>query len=410
MVATLQNEIYIFNMQEYIKRKIASRILALLQTFPSVALLGPRQCGKTTLALELAGNFRPSIYLDLEKPSDLRKLRDPEAFLRLHQNSLVCLDEIQRAPGLFEVLRSLIDEDRRSGRFLILGSASRDLIRQSSETLAGRIAFLPLTPFLLSEVLPISKDPASCRELLWRRGGFPPSFLSASDEDSLTWRENFIQTFLERDIPQLGFNIPAQTLRRLWQMLAHQHGQQLNSSRLGESLGVSHTTVRSYLDLLSQTFVVRTLAPFHVNIKKRLVKSPKVFVRDSGLLHSLLEIESHDNLLGHPVYGSSWEGFVVENIIAELPRWRPFYFKTAAGAEVDLVLVRGKRILALECKSSSAPEVTKGFWNALKDTGAKEAWIIAPVKESYPIEKQVRVMNLQDFIRYAADSFQGSDA
>jgi len=279
-----------------------------------------------------------------------------------------------------------------------LGSASRDLIRQSSETLAGRIAFQALTPFLLSEVSAVTKVRDSSARRLWLRGGFPPSFLSPSEESSLLWRENFVQTFLERDIPQLGFNISAQTLRRLWQMLAHTHGQQLNSSRLGEALGVSHTTMRSYIDLLTQTFVVRTVLPFYVNIKKRLVKSPKVYVRDSGLLHALLEIETHENLLGHPVYGASWEGFVIENIISELSRWQPFYFKTAAGAEIDLVLVKGRRLVAVECKSSSAPEVTKGFWNALKDLGTKEAWVIAPVKESYPIEKNVQVARLEDFL------------
>lgn len=385
-------------MQEYIKRTAYARIHDLLQDYPAVALLGPRQCGKTTLALELVKRYEKSAYLDLEKPSDRRKLHDPEAFFQLHKNRLLCLDEIQRAPEIFQVLRSIIDDDRRAGRFLILGSASRDLIRQSSETLAGRIAFQALTPFLLSEVSAVTKVRDSSARRLWLRGGFPPSFLSPSEESSLLWRENFVQTFLERDIPQLGFNISAQTLRRLWQMLAHTHGQQLNSSRLGEALGVSHTTMRSYIDLLTQTFVVRTVLPFYVNIKKRLVKSPKVYVRDSGLLHALLEIETHENLLGHPVYGASWEGFVIENIISELSRWQPFYFKTAAGAEIDLVLVKGRRLVAVECKSSSAPEVTKGFWNALKDLGTKEAWVIAPVKESYPIEKNVQVARLEDFL------------
>jgi hypothetical protein len=385
-------------MQEYIKRTAYARIHDLLQDYPAVALLGPRQCGKTTLALELVKRYEKSAYLDLEKPSDRRKLHDPEAFFQLHKNRMLCLDEIQRAPEIFQVLRSIIDDDRRAGRFLILGSASRDLIRQSSETLAGRIAFQALTPFLLSEVSAVTKVRDSSARRLWLRGGFPPSFLSPSEESSLLWRENFVQTFLERDIPQLGFNISAQTLRRLWQMLAHTHGQQLNSSRLGEALGVSHTTMRSYIDLLTQTFVVRTVLPFYVNIKKRLVKSPKVYVRDSGLLHALLEIETHENLLGHPVYGASWEGFVIENIISELSRWQPFYFKTAAGAEIDLVLVKGRRLVAVECKSSSAPEVTKGFWNALKDLGTKEAWVIAPVKESYPIEKNVQVARLEDFL------------
>ncbi len=394
----MQIESYSFNMQGFIQRKLYTRIMRLLQDFPAVAILGPRQCGKTTLALEIAKETGPSIYVDLERPSDARKLRDPELYFRQYQDRLVCLDEIQRHPDLFPLLRGVIDEHRRNGRFLILGSASRDLIRQSSETLAGRIAYLELTPFLLSEAAGHSPTDPSVEKSLWLRGGFPDSYLARNTASSLEWRENFIRTFLERDIPQLGFKIPAETLRRLWRMLAHSHGQQLNSSRLGEAIGVSHTTIRSYLDLLSQTFMIRLLQPQHANLKKRLVKSPKVYIRDSGILHALLEIEIQEELWGHPVYGASWEGFVTENIIAELDRWSPSYFRTAAGAEVDLILTRGKRRIAVECKASSAPEVGKGFWNALKDLGIKEAWIIAPVTESYPIEKGVSVANLFDFL------------
>ncbi len=269
---------YSFNMQEFVQRKLYARINRLLQDFPAVAILGPRQCGKTTLALEIARKTEPSIYVDLERPSDARKLRDPELYFRQYQDRLACLDEIHRQPDLFPLLRGVIDEHRRNGRFLILGSASRDLIRQSSETLAGRIAYLELTPFLLSEAAGHSPTDPSVAQTLWLRGGFPDSYLARDTAASLEWRENFIRTFLERDIPQLGFNIPAETLRRLWRMLAHSHGQQLNSSRLGEAIGVSHTTIRSYLDLLSQTFMIRLLQPQHANLKKRLVKSPKVSV------------------------------------------------------------------------------------------------------------------------------------
>jgi len=385
-------------MQKYIKRKLHTRIRELMRDFPAVAILGPRQCGKTTLALALAKEAEPSIYVDLERPSDARKLTDPERYFQLYQDRMVCLDEIQRKPDLFLLLRGVIDEHRRSGRFLILGSASRDLIRQSSESLAGRIAYLELTPFLLSEVAGPSTADRPIEQVLWQRGGFPESFLARNAAASLEWRENFIQTFLERDIPQLGFNIPAETLRRLWRMLAHSHGQQLNSSRLGEAIGVSHTTVRSYLDLLSQTFMIRLLQPQPANLKKRLIKSPKVYVRDSGILHALLEIEDQEELWSHPVYGASWEGFIIENVICELDRWSPSFFRTAAGAEIDLVLTKGKRRLAVECKASSAPEVGKGFWNTLNDLGIREAWIIAPVKESYPIEKKVFVANLRDFL------------
>jgi hypothetical protein len=385
-------------MQKYIKRKLHTRIRELMRDFPAVAILGPRQCGKTTLALALAKEAEPSIYVDLERPSDARKLTDPERYFQLYQDRMVCLDEIQRKPDLFLLLRGVIDEHRRSGRFLILGSASRDLIRQSSESLAGRIAYLELTPFLLSEVAGPSTADRPIEQVLRQRGGFPESFLARNAAASLEWRENFIQTFLERDIPQLGFNIPAETLRRLWRMLAHSHGQQLNSSRLGEAIGVSHTTVRSYLDLLSQTFMIRLLQPQPANLKKRLIKPPKVYVRDSGILHALLEIEDQEELWSHPVYGASWEGFIIENVICELDRWSPSFFRTAAGAEIDLVLTKGKRRLAVECKASSAPEVGKGFWNTLNDLGIREAWIIAPVKESYPIEKKVFVANLRDFL------------
>ena len=386
-------------MQEYLKRSLHTRVGEAMRNFPAVAILGPRQCGKTTLALEIAKESEPSVYVDLERPSNTRKLTDPETYFRQHQDRLVCLDEIQRRPDLFPLLRGVIDEHRRNGRFLILGSASRELIRQSSETLAGRIAYLELSPFLLSEVAGHAPAGCSAEPALWLHGGFPDSYLARDTAASQEWRENFIRTFLERDIPQLGFNIPADTLRRLWRMLAHSHGQQLNSSRLGEAIGVSHTTIRSYLDLLSQTFMIRLLPPQHANLRKRLVKSPKIYIRDSGILHALLEIEDREELWGHPIYGASWEGFVIENICSELGRWSPSFFKTAAGAEIDLVLTKGQRRIAVECKASSAPEVRKGFWNALKDLEIKEAWVIAPVLETYPIEKNVFVANLESFTR-----------
>ena len=307
---------------------------------------------------------------------------------------MICLDEIQRTPEIFPILRSVIDERRRKGQFLILGSASPNLIRQSSETLAGRIAYLKLTPFLLSEV----EKSAKGFERHWLRGGFPDSFLARSDEESLQWRENFIQTFLERDIPQLGIRIPSRTLERLWKMCAHHHGQLLNQSRLGESLGVSHTTIRSYLDLLSETYMLRILPPLLPNLRKRLIKSPRIYLRDSGILHALLDIESPDDLLGHPVRGFSWEGWVIENVLGEFPDWRGYFYRTAAGAELDLVLEKGRKRIAIECKLSAAPEVGQGFWSALADLEINEAWIIAPVKQSYPLKKGVTVAPLIDFI------------
>lgn len=387
-------------MQGYLPRRLEGTLEEHLHSFPAVALLGPRQCGKTTLASETIKHRPRAVYLDLERPSDLRKLSDAELYFETQRarrgEILFCLDEIQRVPELFPLLRSLIDAEGRNGQFLLLGSASRDLIRQTSESLAGRIVFLELTPLLASEVRPGNLAGLT---RYWLRGGFPRSFLASTDAGSYAWRQSFVRTFLERDIPQLGFSLPAESLRRLWRMLAHEHGQALNSSQLGASLGVSHTTVRSYVDLLAQTFMIRLLEPLEVNVKKRLVKSPKVYVRDSGLLHALLEIPDQEELLGHPAFGASWEGLVIENVIAALPGWRPSYYRTSAGAEIDLVLSRGRQRLAVECKASASPDVSRGFWSALADTGIDEAWVIAPVAEPYPLRKGVWVAPVDHFVR-----------
>ncbi len=377
-----------------VPRQAADDVVSRLKTSPVVALLGPRQCGKSTLAKLILSKRADSIYLDLEKPSDLLKLSDPELYLGPHQDHLVCLDEIQRRPEIFPVLRSLVDEKRIPGRFLVLGSASRDLLRQSSESLAGRISYIELTPLLFSEVLGHPTLAASH----WLRGGFPESLLAASEEDSFRWRQDFIRTFLERDIPQLGFRMPAPMLERLWRMCAHHHAQLLNQSRLGESLGVSHTTTRSYLDLLCETFMIRLLPPLLPNLKKRLVRSPKLYVRDSGTVHALLDIKNNEELSGHPIRGPSWEGWVVENILSSCPQWKASFYRTAKGAEMDLVLENGKRRVAVECKASSAPQPEAGFWSALEDLEVHEAWIIAPVQETYPLKKQVTIGRLQDFI------------
>jgi hypothetical protein len=382
-------------MQRYIPRVIEAEIKKTLRRFPVVAILGPRQCGKSTLARRLISKRAKTLYLDLELDSDINKLREPELFLSRYEDRLVCLDEIQRLPDIFRTMRGLIDRKRRNGRFLILGSASRDLIRQSSESLAGRICYLELTPFMFSEVSSPEKD---VMMKLWLRGGFPESFLNRSHEQSMKWRENFIRTFLERDIPQLGFSIPASSLRRLWQMLAHHHGQVLNSSRLGESIGVSHTTIRSYVDLLSQTFMIRVLPPFYGNIKKRLVKAPKVFIRDSGILHALLAIRNQEELFGHPVFGSSWEGFAMENVINTFQGYEVSYYRTSSGTEIDLLLERGQRRIAFEFKASKAPTVSKGFYRALDELSVSRAFIIAPVEEPYHIRKDIIVCPLKDVI------------
>ena len=384
-------------MQTYVNRRIESLVKKNLRNFPVVAILGPRQCGKSTLAKWIISFSKKSVYLDLELDSDLRKIEDPELFLSQHEDKIVCIDEIQRTPDLFKALRGIIDRKRINGRFLILGSASRELIRQSSETLAGRICYMELTPFLFSEVSGAGKPDLM---KLWSRGGFPESFLSRSNQASVIWRENFIRTFLERDIPQLGFNIPAQTLRRLWTMLAHSHGQVLNSSRLGESLGVSHTTIRSYLDILSQTFMLRLLPPYHVNVKKRIIKSSKVYVRDSGILHSLLGIENKNDLFGHPVFGNSWEGFSLENILSAYPGYNSYFYRTSSGIEIDLVLEKGTKRIAFEFKSSKSPTLSKGFYLALKDLSIEKAYILSPVDEQYPLRKNVIVSPLHAFKAY----------
>jgi len=390
-------------MQELIDRHLASTVKRRLQNNPAVAILGPRQCGKTTLAGQIVKTISQSVYLDLENPADLAKLSDPLSFFSLHNEELVCLDEIQRIPDLFTILRSVIDERSRNGQFLILGSAGRDLIRQSSESLAGRIAYLDLTPFLLSE-LEAGQNGDIMR--LWLRGGFPRSYLAPDLDISFEWRQDFIRTFLERDIGMLGFRMPPARLGRFWKMCAHSHGSLLNASKLADSLGVSSHTVRSYIDLLSHTFMLRVLLPDTPNLKKRLVKSPKIYIRDSGILHALLDIRTHDDLLSHPIRGASFEGFAMENILALAKNYEPSFYRTSAGAEIDLILRRGRRILAFELKSSSVPSVSKGFWNALEDIAPDEAYVVAPVKESYPIKGDVMVSPLQEIITKLQEAYR----
>ncbi|MBN1550543.1 ATP-binding protein, partial [bacterium] len=345
-------------------RNLENIVIEYMKHFPIVAILGSRQCGKSTLAIHLRDEIENMIYLDLQRNSDVQKIHDPELFFQMNPDRVVCLDEIQRVPELFLDLRSIVDQKRQNGQLIILGSASRDLIMQSSESLAGRIAYLELSPFLLSEVNGLTDDNL---QRFWLRGGYPDSFLAVDDFFSLEWRRNFVRTYLERDIPQLGFNISASRMERLWRMLAHNHSQILNSSKLGQSLDVSHHTIRRYVDLLEQTYMVRVLNSYTPNLKKRLIKSPKVYLRDSGVLHSLLGIESINDLLGHPNFGASWEGMVIENILSELSHWKGSFYRTAAGAEVDLLIEKGNRRIAVEIKASKAPSPTKGFWQALDD-------------------------------------------
>lgn len=368
-----------------IPRLLTQRLRDSLRLFPAVALVGARQVGKTTLARavceELPGQ---AVYLDLERPSDLAKLQEPELYLEAHRDALVILDEDQRRPDLFPLLRALIDADRRPGRFLLLGSASPALTRQAAESLAGRIVTLELTPFLLAE---LATDSEAIRRL-WVRGGYAQSYLAASEPDSYAWRESFIQTHLERDIPGLGLRLAPTALRRFWTMIAHSHGQLWNANKLAASLGLSAPTVRHYLDVLQDTFMLRELAPWHVNVRKRLVKSPKVYVRDSGLLHALLGLPHFDALAAHPVLGASWEGWAVEQILSRLPTgWSSGFYRTSAGAEIDLVLVPpgDKPLLAVEVKYSSDPHPAPGFRQACEDLGVARAFVVYPGAEVYPL-------------------------
>jgi len=380
-----------------IRRLAEARVLEKLRTNPVVAILGPRQCGKTTLARMTMQSVPRSVRLDLERPSDLAKLSDPEAYFALHRDELVCLDEIQRRPGLFPVLRSVVDQRERNGQFLVLGSASPELLRQSSESLAGRIAFVELGPFLVPEVAPTGPD---AMERLWLRGGFPRSYLAADDTESFDWRLDFITTFVERDLSLYAPRLAPERLATFWTMCAHEHGQLLNASRLGDALGVSGHTVRAYLELLERTFMVRLLRPLRANLGKRLVRSPRLYLRDSGILHALLRIGAGDDLLGHPSRGVSWEGLAIEHALAAFPGWEPSFFRTRAGAELDLVLQRGQRRIAIEAKVSRAPRPTRGFWTALKDLEISEAYVIAPVSEPYPLAPGVAVLPLAELMAW----------
>ncbi len=382
----------------YIHRHISSDIIKYLSHFPVVAILGPRQCGKSTLAKHLVQQFGDSIYLDLEKRSDKTRLTDPEMFFKLNVEKLVCLDEIQKLPGIFTDLRSIIDENNRNGQFLILGSASRDFIKQSSETLAGRIVYIYLTPLTFLEI----KDTNITKEnLLFNymiRGGFPRSYLSGNQEISYIWRQSFIESFLQRDLQQMGFNIPPETAFRLWKMCAHSQGQILNASKFGDSLGYNHTTVKKYLDIFAGTFMLRLLPPFRANTKKRMIKSPKIYIRDTGILHVLLNIESMNDLLAHPVFGASWETLVIENVLEKLKDWEAGFYRTSNGAEIDLILQKGQKLIAIECKATTAPKLSKGFYAAMSDMKIDKGYVIAPVESSYPLNEKVMVVPLKEFL------------
>jgi uncharacterized protein len=387
-------------MQRYIDRHLSGELQKSLADNPVTALIGPRQCGKSTLARHVLQKRPDALFLDLDLPSDLRKLDDPEFFLKEHADRLICIDEIQQKPELFSLLRALVDIDRRSGRFMILGSASRDLIRQSGETLAGRIHYIELSPFTWPELETSAATGGWDFKKHWWRGGFPPAFLTGDEAQSAAWRRDLIQDYLSRDIPRFGFAIPAPAMRRFWTMLAHYHGGLLNASKLGQALDVSQKTVHKYLDILEGTFMVRVLSPLEVNLKKRMVKSPKVYLRDSGLLHTLLEIETMTDLYGHPVFGASWEGWCLEQIITALPLWQAGFYRSSSGEEIDLIIEKGRRRLAFEIKASLSPHLSRGFPGTLEALLPEKTWIVCPLTEpGYSLRNGAKVTGIVECLK-----------
>lgn len=379
----------------YLPRIIEDEVSRYLRAIPVVAVLGPRQCGKSTLVKHLLERTEGSVYVDLERPSDAAKLADPEFFFRHHRGKLICIDEIQLRPELFSVMRSVCDETGSPGQFLISGSASHELLQRSSETLAGRIFYSRLTPFLLDELGAHSPE----RYLV--RGGFPLSYGARGEDLSFVWRENFVRTFLERDL-RFWRNVSPETIRRLWRMLAHNNGQTLNCSQLGASLGVADTTVRTYVDLLKETFMLEQVPPYVSNLKKRLVKAPKVYLSDVGITNVLLGLHSFDDLYSHPGYGAAWEQVVLTNIRGHLPSAEICFYRDSNGNELDFVVRSGTRVIAVECKCSSAPTVERGTYAAMEDVRPDKTLVVAPVKEGYPLNERIAVVNLSELPRALA--------
>ena len=376
----------------YIERFYTQQLLRALERSPSVAVLGSRQCGKSTFIRHIVKN-KNAIYLDLQLPSERNKLNEPEIFFANFRDRLICLDEIQTQPELFSILRAEIDRDRRPGRFIFLGSASRDLIKQTKESLAGRIAFVEMTPFLWCEI----STRYSLSDYLVK-GGFPESLNLQNATDSFDWRRDFISTFLERDIPNLGFYIPLSIMQKLWQMLAHYHGQVINYSNLSGSIDISVVSLKKYISILEQTYMIRVLQPYHSNLKKRTIKAPKIYIRDTGILHGLLNIIDFEALLGHPVIGASWEGLVIENLSQTFYRWEPSYIRTSNGAELDLLLTQGNKKIFIECKFSKAPKKSRGFISLQEEIKPDASYLVAPVEQGYDLDKNTKVRNLTEMM------------
>jgi uncharacterized protein len=383
--------------KNHIPRSNTMEIQRLLAWFPAVCMVGARQVGKTTLARSLAAmEGQAAVYLDLEAERDRRKLKDPYLFFKRYENQCVVLDEVQRMPGLFEQLRGIIDENRRPGRFLLLGSAAPALLQQSSESLAGRIAYLELPPFNRLEI-----EAHFDLETHWLRGGFPDALLVESDEQSEVWRQNFIRTYLERDLRMLGLSGDINQIRRFWQMIAAVNGGIWNAEAFGASLGVTGATLKKQLDFLENAYLLTVLPAWSHKTAKRLVKAPKVYVRDSGILHAILRLDRFDELMGHPILGVSWEGYVIEQIRQNCKDQLEMYFyRTHHGAECDLVLAKGNQPLAcVEIKFSSAPDVSRGFYQVVEDLGTAKNFIVVPHTDDYPFKENIEVTNLDTFLR-----------
>lgn len=376
----------------YQSRIIEDSVRVSLANNPVVALTGPRQCGKSTLAKQLLKEFEHSIYLDLERPSDLQKLDDPEWFLSRHHDKLICIDEVQRRPDLFPIIRSLTDEWNKPGAFLILGSASRDLLRQSSETLAGRIAYNRMTPFLWNE---LTNELAL--ETYFFKGGFPRSILANNDETSFDWRSNFISTFLERDLLQ-WMNFTPATMRRLWLMLAHLNGQTVDYTTIARSLGVSNVTIKNYIDLLESTYMVEVVPAYNSNLGKRLVKSPKIYVADSGLQATLLGLRSFEEMSGHPSFGVVWEQIVLSNIKGNFPEAEVYFYRTSNGAEVDFIVAYRNKTYIVECKASLSPTLSKGNYISIEDIAPIQTYVVAPVKQGWTVKPKIDVVSLSELL------------
>jgi predicted AAA+ superfamily ATPase len=377
---------------EFIRRKLTEDIRESLRHFPVVAVTGPRQCGKSTLIRYLLASKKELLYLDLERQSDLHKLNEAEWFFQSQKEKVICLDEIQRKPEIFQLLRSLVDEWHKNGSFIILGSASRDLLRQSSESLAGRISYKLLTPFLWSEV----KDRSTLDHYIVR-GGFPGSFLAENDSVSMEWKENFISAFIERDLMQWTGSSPM-AVRRLWQMMAHNNGQTVNYSALGNSLGVSNTTIKNYIDILQSTFMVDIVPPDIVNTGKRIIKSPKIYINDSGIAAALLGLKDFHQIAGHPVFGSLWEGVVLSTLRGHFPGAEVRFYRTSHGSEIDFLVFLPKALIAVECKASRSPVLSRGTYSAIEDLKPEYTLIVSPVEEGYPSGKGIDVVSLDEMV------------